>query len=702
MTIVGSKFPALLKDTNGLIETTKNALVLSRAAGMDAGGAASALTTILNQFTLNAQASVDVINALAAASQAGSADIGYLTTAIEKSGSQAKSSGINYVQLIAMIEAVAPYFSSADVAGTQLASTLLALAVQTNSEFTPSIQGAAQAFENLAKAELTDKQMKDLVGASNITMLRALIQTREEQQRLAGEITGTNTAYEQMQIKQETLSAKMQGLKNTWDNLLLSIGNTEAFKACIDGIKDLLGWLDKLISKSSVKVGDQEIFEQYRGYKKTAKEFAKNAQSAYRAQKKQLESNKSARVAKYKADKAASKGASQKDQDRLLVEYAQDIEKIDKALEKLESDRQSINKKIRQMRVSELSEEVSKLEKKKAAYKKAGASQQSIDEIDQQIKAKQKGINKTLGFQGGQTTASNVKVPVAQTINVAKTPTVKVKPQVQPITSADIAKIVPPQGLPFKATPEIPQYSIKAINEKIASLRAELEVQPIASNRYNQLKREIDELEDKKHPVVIQPIVAPAQIGWDQITSYDDSFFPDPNEDDERKRKLLDDINTISEAFSQLGNSVQELGSAFELPELNYAGILLTALAQLAMSFTTALMQAASLGPIGWAAFAITGAATVATVAAQLKNVSKMATGGIIGGSRTIGDYNIARVNSGEMILNGTQQKRLFAIANGIGAGNDAIGGGTVRFEISGDNLAGVLNNHNAKRRRVM
>ena len=256
MTIVGSKFPTLLKDTNGLIETTKNALVLSRAAGMDAGGAASALTTILNQFALNAQASVDVINALAAASQAGSADINYLATAIEKSGSQAKSSGIDYIQLIAMIEAVAPYFSSADVAGTQLASTLLALAVQTNSEFTPSIQGAAQAFENLAKAELTDKEMKDLVGASNITMLRALIQTREEQQRLAGEITGTNTAYEQMQIKQETLSAKIQGLKNTWDNFLLSLGNTAAFGAVIDGIKELIDWVDKLISKSSVKLGD--------------------------------------------------------------------------------------------------------------------------------------------------------------------------------------------------------------------------------------------------------------------------------------------------------------------------------------------------------------------------------------------------------------------------------------------------------------
>ena len=517
MTIVGSKFPTLLKDTNGLIETTKNALVLSRAAGMDAGGAASALTTVLNQFALNAQASVDVINALAAASQAGSADINYLTTAIEKSGSQANSSGIDYVQLIAMIEAVAPYFSSADVAGTQLASTLLALAVQTNSEFTPSIQGAAQAFENLAKAELTDKEMKDLVGASNITMLRALIQTREEQQRLAGEITGTNTAYEQMQIKQETLSAKIQGLKNTWDNFLLSLGNTAVFGAVIDGIKDLIGWIDKLVDKSSVKLGGQEIIDKYRGHKKTAKEFAEDAQYSYTTQKKNLERYKSGRAVRYKTEKAnlISRGASQGELDKLLVDYSEDMARINKSLNTLEADRKNINKKIRLMNISELNEEVSKLEGMKKEYEKAGASQQSVNKITQQIKQKQAIINKLLGFQGGQskTTSktSNVKVPVSN-VSTANVQTVKVKPEVQPITSADIAKIAPPQGLPFKATPEIPQYSIKAINEKIASLRAELEVQPIASPRYKQLKKEIDDLEDKKHPVVIQPIVAPAKI----------------------------------------------------------------------------------------------------------------------------------------------------------------------------------------------
>ena len=53
------------------------------------------------------------------------------------------------------------------------------------------------------------------------------------------------------------------------------------------------------------------------------------------------------------------------------------------------------------------------------------------------------------------------------------------------------------------------------------------------------------------------------------------SFLPDPDEDEKRKQKLLDNVRIISEAASQLGSSFQDLGSAFEIPELKYAGILL-------------------------------------------------------------------------------------------------------------------------------
>ena len=45
----------------------------------------------------------------------------------------------------------------------------------------------------------------------------------------------------------------------------------------------------------------------------------------------------------------------------------------------------------------------------------------------------------------------------------------------------------------------------------------------------------------------------------------------------------------------------------------------------------------------------------------------KFANGGIVGGGSTSGDNMLARVNSGEMILNGSQQRRLF---NAINSGN--------------------------------
>jgi hypothetical protein len=49
---------------------------------------------------------------------------------------------------------------------------------------------------------------------------------------------------------------------------------------------------------------------------------------------------------------------------------------------------------------------------------------------------------------------------------------------------------------------------------------------------------------------------------------------------------------------------------------------------------------------------------------ATFASIGKYANGGIIQGGSKIGDYNIARVNDGEMILNGKQQANLFRMLN--------------------------------------
>lgn len=88
-------------------------------------------------------------------------------------------------------------------------------------------------------------------------------------------------------------------------------------------------------------------------------------------------------------------------------------------------------------------------------------------------------------------------------------------------------------------------------------------------------------------------------------------------------------------------------------------------------------------------------AASVGAVLAALSSMSKFANGGIVGGNSSVGDKNIIRANSGEMILTKGQQSTLF---NAIKSGNIG-GGGNVQFKIKGTDLIGVINNTNSKMR---
>ena len=92
----------------------------------------------------------------------------------------------------------------------------------------------------------------------------------------------------------------------------------------------------------------------------------------------------------------------------------------------------------------------------------------------------------------------------------------------------------------------------------------------------------------------------------------------------------------------------------------------------------------------------------VAEILSIFSALPKFATGGIVGGNTSLGDYNIARVNSGEMILNGRQQKRLFNLLDGSETMTGAnAGAGQVEFKIRGTDLVGCLNNTRSKKNKI-
>ena len=158
--------------------------------------------------------------------------------------------------------------------------------------------------------------------------------------------------------------------------------------------------------------------------------------------------------------------------------------------------------------------------------------------------------------------------------------------------------------------------------------------------------------------------------------------------------KYKDSPLTIAQGLSAMGATLQELGASGPLAK---AGAVMAAIGQIILSYAQAAVQAASLGPIAWIGFAAAGLAQVAAVVSSIKGFSN---GGIIQGMNSHGDMSIARVNSGEMILNGSQQRKLFDLLDsGGGVGNNI--GGNVVFTISGSNLKGVLRNYDSKMSKI-
>lgn len=159
---------------------------------------------------------------------------------------------------------------------------------------------------------------------------------------------------------------------------------------------------------------------------------------------------------------------------------------------------------------------------------------------------------------------------------------------------------------------------------------------------------------------------------------------------------LANGLGSLEDCFNTLSDSestwIEKLQAAIRIMQATAAMVsaLKTLYNALAVAETTA--AAAEGAATGGASLIGSILAVAAPLLISLlgSGTSGFAEGGVITGGSLNGDKSIVRVNSGEMILNGTQQKRLLALANG---GSSPQGSSQVEFFISGKNLRGVLNN---------
>lgn len=665
MGLIGSQAPELLKNKDALAEVTEAANTLAVAAGITAEDAAKGITTIMNQLGVSASESKNIINTLASAQANGSASVEYLNTAIEKSGTQAKGAGMSYRQLVAVIESIAPKFSSADVAGSQLSSTLLKLSMGAD-EFNPAVVGMKQALDNLSAAELDNAGLNGIVGESNITMIKSLIEAKDSMVDFEASITDTNAAFDQFAIKNKGMSAATANLSNSWDNFLISLGSSESMQVIMDALTDAVNGIASALqwaSKHTTTLVEYfkllnapliTIVNFITGIGKTIKDLCTGNWSVAK-----LKENFSALLSPLKSIKKiwddlfnGSKGS-----------FEGVVNTVKGSFNGNNQDKKDGNpdKKDKPKELTE--EEKEELERQRQEAKKKLEEQQKLNrqllDSDHQL---------------------NLKL---------------------------LQSIEDKEARELALLEENNQYKLAKYKEDYENAKTWQEKQ-IAENNIKATEVEynqgLDEIFKKPDSTSGLQLSIPVGINQEQVAEDMKNSISQAMEGVEFPKIELEVdtetlLNNTASAFEYLSNIMSNVSKITENESINVAAIMAGTVANLLKGYAAATAQASSLGPWGWAAFALSGLAEVTAVIAQVKSLGKYADGGIVSGSSTLGDFNIARVNSGEMILNGTQQRSLFNQLNQPQAQNErGSANANVQFKISGRELVGVLNNYNTFR----
>ena len=252
--------------------------------------------------------------------------------------------------------------------------------------------------------------------------------------------------------------------------------------------------------------------------------------------------------------------------------------------------------------------------------------------------------------------------------------------------------------------PTFENGSVNYIRDMIAKIQEQLDNANLTADVRLNLIQDKKDLEDE-----VANMVDPTKAKRESDEKADKEAEERKQKEKERQNQTIEGYKAMGDAASAMGSIMSNAGLEGAAAVMQVASATMGAAAQIipqvlkiiaakqGETMANGTASAAALPfPANIAAIASIIATVLSTFNTIFSAVGAYANGGIIQGGSTHGDQLFARVNAGEMILNGSQQARLFDILDGAGATGTS-GGGQVEFKISGSNLKGVLRNYDNK-----
>lgn len=651
--LIGSQMPELLKNKEALTQTAEAAVVLAEAAELDVPTATKALTGALNQMGESSAHAAEYINILAAASQQGSADIPYLNKAIENAGGAASSTGVKFNELVAIIEAIAPKITDAASAGTNLRNIFLTLESSANQNLRPSVVGLSTAIDNLSKMNLDAVQLTKMFGKESVTAAIAILQEKDAFDKLSQSIKNTNTAYDQAEINNDNLAGSIGKLQSSWTSFINTMaGSNGILKGIVDELRDAVNWANRAMM--------------------TANE-------------------------RYQYDTQKSRKIEREESNKRIQKYIDNGMSIEDALNK---EIQNANYMYPDANTYQVRER--NLERKKREWEKA-----KLININSSAPEEEKAYQEALKlykiakdeYTMRQVIYDNVEAQ-RKSLEQANKEEEKTKAAAEAAAKAAKEKAAAEEATKLaKEKASRPEGSIADLDYQIREQQKKL-VSATTTEARVSVQETINELESKKIRLQAEVETAIFQKGR-----------TDHGLVEERKPNLgslaggidlgkieipslQDNISEANDYASSLANVVSAFSMITKAQQADEASVSQWALQSISniagviskvqeLAISQGVASAAKLPP----PFNIAAmTSVVSTIIGIFASMPKFANGGIVGGNSYFGDKLLARVNSGEMILNKGQQAKLYRMTednrNGITIGFDRVRGSDIYLSL--------------------
>ena len=208
----------------------RETITLAQAGALPLEDAANAVAGTINQFGLETSEASRVVNVLAAGSRAGGAEVVDLSESFRVAGAAANAAGVSIEETAGALEVLAQNNTKGAEAGTAMRNMLVAMQTRLGIDISQTgfVGGLKIIQEELDKLQSPVERTTFLAkafGRENMVAAQFLLSNADAVEEMTTAVTGTNSAMEQAEIRNDTWAHKMEVARAKIDDVLISMSS---------------------------------------------------------------------------------------------------------------------------------------------------------------------------------------------------------------------------------------------------------------------------------------------------------------------------------------------------------------------------------------------------------------------------------------------------------------------------------------------